>query len=134
MFDHRNILQFFSDLFHIFQSKLRIISLASPEADAHFNFFAFSKPAASILHFETSVVLRGFGPEPDLFNLYFFLCPARFTLFFGLFVNEFAVIDDARYWRFCIGSNFHKVKFSFSGDLQSLFDFDDAAVFTSGVD
>lgn len=70
--------------------------------------------------FGLQIMVAGFGPNLNLFNLKSGLLFLGFLLLFGLFVFKAAIVHDFAHRWFCGGRNLNKVKAEFSSGCQGI--------------
>lgn len=92
--DRGDIGQRGGDLLQVFERDLGVIHLAAAELDRHTDFVSLQKPAAGIVHFETTVRFIGLGTQADFLDFDLGLRLFGFAFLFGTFINELAIIDD----------------------------------------
>lgn len=130
LLDIGHVLQFLGDFAQVFQRQFGIGDLTPSEANGNAHFHAVFQPPSGIAHFETLVMVTGFGAQADLFDLDFCLGFAGFAFLFFFVVKELTVVDDLDHRRIGIGGDLYQVVSSVIGAAKSRFDRDDPNILT----
>ena len=101
--DRGDIGQGGGDFLQVFERDLGVIHLATAELDRHTDFVSLQKPAAGIVHFETTVRFIGLGTQADFLDFDLGLRPFGLAFLLGALINELAIIDDTADRRIGVG-------------------------------
>lgn len=105
--------------------------LATAEQNRDLNFVVVLKKPDRLLDLEPDIMLAGFGPNANFFQLG--LVGLALGLFFGFVVFEFAIVHDPANRRFGVTGNFYQVQPSFVSSFHRLFSWDHSQLFAIGV-
>lgn len=130
LFNLGDILQFFGDFFQIFERELGVGDFTPAETDGNADFHPTFKPPTRVTHFETLMVIAGFGTQTNLFDLNLCLRFACFAFLFFFFVKELAVVDNLANWGFGVGCDLDQVQPDCVGSPKGVVDGDYPRVFT----